>query len=117
MAKESSAPRSGPQMLEGGGRCWIGLCAESRAWKKRGSHVAGVGLGVGDAGTEHGTSQKVLVNLLAVLGGDELDVCAHEVCWEGHCGVGMGGAGQSEAWDSGPVGADGERMWVQNFGP
>lgn len=43
------------------------------------SHIAGVGLGVGDASTQHGFSQKVLVNLLAVLGGDELDICAHEL--------------------------------------
>ena len=49
-----------------------------------GSHVAGVGSGVRDASTEHGVSQQVLINLPAVLWGDELDVCAHELCWKGH---------------------------------
>ena len=55
-----------------------------------GSHVAGVGSGVRDASTEHGISQQVLINLPAVLWGDELDVCAHELCWKGHCGMGRG---------------------------
>ena len=60
-------------------------CTDSVLWGRQGSqgwgqvesHIAGIGLGVGDASTQHGLSQQVLVNLLAVLGGDESDICAH----------------------------------------
>lgn len=57
----------------------------------RGSYIAGIGLRVGFPGAHHGFSQQVLVNPLAVLGGDEPDVRAHELRGEGHCG---GQAGQ-----------------------
>lgn len=67
----------------------------------RGPHIAGVGFRVGFAGTHHGFPQQVLVNPLAVLGGDEPDVRAHELRREGHCG----GGGQYRAVRRGGPGA------------
>ena len=42
------------------------------------------GAGVQNASMEQGVPQQVLTNLPKVLGGDELDVCAHELHWKGH---------------------------------
>lgn len=50
------------------------------------AHVAGVGLRVRNASTQHGFPQQVLVHLLAVLGGDELHIRAHKVRGKGHYG-------------------------------
>lgn len=50
------------------------------------AHIARVGLGVGNASTQHGSPQQVLVHLLALLGGDELHIRAHKIRGKGHCG-------------------------------
>ena len=98
----------------------MGLCAEMKQPGTQGrggrrSHVAGIGAGVGDASTQHGISQQVLVNLPAVSRGDDVDIRAHEFLWKGRCKTGRGGACQSEA--CGSVGPDGERMGVQDPRP
>lgn len=117
MMGEGSAPRSGAEIVgEGGQR---GLYAEmkqpgTQGRGGRGSHVAGIGAGVGDPSTEHGVSQQVLVNLLAVLGRDELDVCAHKLLWKGHCGMGRGvsqrsGVRMGRGWRSRILDPEGRR--------
>lgn len=50
------------------------------------AYIAGVGLRVRNAGTQHGFPQQVLVHLLALLGGDELHIRAHQIRGKGHCG-------------------------------
>ena len=74
----------------------MGLCAEMKQPGTQGrggrrSHVAGIGAGVGDASTQHGISQQVLVNLPAVSRGDDVDIRAHEFLWKGRCKTGRGG--------------------------
>lgn len=51
-----------------------------------GTHIACVSLRVGNASTQHGFPQKILIHLLALLGGDELHIRAHKIRGEGHCG-------------------------------
>lgn len=62
------------------------------------AHVAGVGLGVLDASTQHGFSQQLLVHLFAFTGGDEVHIGTHEFGGEGHCRTGKEGC-HSEARD------------------
>lgn len=74
----------------------MGLCAEMKQPGTQGgggrrAHVAGIGAGVGDASTQHGISQQVPVNLPAVFRGDDVDLCAHEFLWKGHCKMRVGG--------------------------
>lgn len=49
------------------------------------AYIARVGLRVGNASTQHGFPQQVLVYLLALLGGDEFHIRAHKFRGKGHC--------------------------------